>query len=39
LVKYGLSAPLFMLMLILSSAAVIKNHTIRFFNHKAEEVL
>jgi TonB family protein len=39
LVKYGLSVPLFMLMLILSSAAVIKNHTIRFFNHKAEEVL
>jgi len=39
LLKYGLSAPLFMLMLILSSAAVIKNHTIRFFNHKAEEVL
>jgi len=39
LVKYGLSAPLFMLMLILSSAAVIKNHTIRFFNHKAAEVL
>lgn len=39
LVKYGLSVPLFMLMLVLSSAAVIKNHTIRFFNHKAEEVL
>jgi TonB family protein len=39
LIKYGLSAPLFMLMLVLSSAAVIKNHTIRFFNHKAEEVL
>ncbi len=38
LLKYGLSAPLFMLMLVLSSAAVIKNHTVRFFNHKAEEV-
>ena len=39
LLKYGLSAPLFMLMLILSSAAVIKNHTVSFFNHKAEEVM
>ena len=39
LIKYGLSAPLFMLMLVFSSAAVIKNHTVRFFNHKAEEVL
>ncbi|HTI57578.1 energy transducer TonB [Mucilaginibacter sp.] len=39
LLKYGLSAPLFMLMLILSSAAVIKNHTVRLFNTKAEEVM
>lgn len=39
LVKYGLSAPLFLLMLVLSSAAVIKNHTVRFFNNKAEEVM
>ncbi|HJP62053.1 MAG TPA: energy transducer TonB [Mucilaginibacter sp.] len=39
LLKYGLSAPLFMLMLVLSSAAVIKNHTVSFFNHKAEEVM
>ncbi len=39
LLKYGLSAPLFMLMLILSSAAVIKSHTVVVFNNKAEEVL
>ncbi|HZX59860.1 MAG TPA: TonB family protein [Mucilaginibacter sp.] len=39
LLKYGLSAPLFMLMLILSSAAVIKSHTVTVFNNKAEEVL
>lgn len=39
LLKYGLSAPLFMLMLILSSAAVIKSHTVTFFSDKAEEVL
>lgn len=39
LVKYGLSAPLFLLMLVLSSAAVIKNHTVRFFSNKAEEVM
>ncbi|MBS1529569.1 MAG: energy transducer TonB [Bacteroidetes bacterium] len=39
LLKYGLSAPLFMVMLVLSSATIIKSHTIRFFNHKAEEVL
>jgi hypothetical protein len=39
LVKYGLSAPLFLLMLVLSSAAVIKNHTVRFFNSKAEAVM
>ena len=39
LLKYGLSAPLFMLMLVLSSATIIKSHTIRFFNSKAENVL
>jgi len=39
LLKYGLSAPLFMLMLVLSSATIIKSHTIRFFNTKAAEVL
>src|SRR3569623_856412 len=39
LIKYGLSAPLFMLMLILSSAAVIKSHTVRLFNSEAENVL
>ena len=39
LLKYGLSAPLFMLMLILSSAAVIKSHTVTVLNNKAEEVL
>ncbi|MFI5159169.1 MAG: energy transducer TonB [Sphingobacteriales bacterium] len=38
LVKYGLSAPLFMLMLILSSAAVVKSHTVSVLNTKAEEV-
>lgn len=39
LLKYGLSAPLFMLMLVLSSATIIKSHTIRFFNAKAAAVL
>jgi len=39
LLKYGLSAPLFILMLVLSSATIIKSHTVRFFNSKAEEVL
>jgi TonB family protein len=39
LLKYGLSVPLFILMLILSSATIIKSHTIRFFNDKAQEVL
>jgi hypothetical protein len=38
LLKYGLSAPLFMLMLVLSSAAIIKNHTVNLFNNKAEEI-
>lgn len=39
LIKYGLSAPLFLLMLVLSSAAVIKNHTVKFFSTQAEEVM
>jgi TonB family protein len=38
LVKYGLSAPLFVLMLILSSAMISKSKTVKFFNKKAEEV-
>jgi TonB family protein len=38
LIKYGLSAPLFILMLVLSSATIIKSHTVHFFNRKAEEV-
>lgn len=38
LVKYGLSAPLFVLMLILSSATVNNSHTVRLFNKKAEQV-
>ena len=37
LVKYGLSAPLFILMLILSSATVNNNKTIRLINTKTEE--
>jgi TonB family protein len=36
LIKYGLSAPLFILMLILSSATVKNSKTIRFFNKKTE---
>jgi len=39
LVKYGLSAPLFMLMLVLSSAAVLKSHTVRLFNSSPDELL
>ncbi|WP_428328282.1 TonB family protein [Mucilaginibacter sp.] len=38
LVKYGLSAPLFVLMLVLSSATVNNSKTINFFNKKAEQV-
>ncbi len=38
LVKYGLSAPLFVLMLILSSATVNNSNTVRLFNKKAEQV-
>lgn len=37
LIKYGLSAPLFILMLILSSATVNNNTTIRLINSKAEK--
>ncbi len=39
LLKYGLSAPLFMLMLVLSSAAVLKTHTVKFFNGNSEGLL
>ncbi|MDB5135545.1 MAG: hypothetical protein JWP37_2148 [Mucilaginibacter sp.] len=38
LLKYGLSAPLFILMLILSSATISKSRTVKLFNTKAEEV-
>lgn len=38
LVKYGLSAPLFVLMLILSSATVNNSKTVHFINKKAEQV-
>jgi TonB family protein len=38
LLKYGLSAPLFMMMLVLSSAAVIKSYPVKLFNNKAENV-
>ncbi|TWI97155.1 TonB family protein [Mucilaginibacter frigoritolerans] len=38
LVKYGLSAPLFVLMLILSSATVNNSKPVRLFNKKAEQV-
>lgn len=38
LLKYGLSAPLFILMLILSSATISKSHTVKIINKKAEEV-
>ncbi len=38
LLKYGLSAPLFMMMLVLSSAAIIKSRPLKFINRKAEEV-
>ena len=39
LLKYGLSAPLFMLMLVLSSAAVLKTHTVKFFNSAPDVLL
>jgi len=38
LIKYGLSAPLFILMLILSSATVNNSKTVRFINQKATQV-
>ncbi|MDB5124946.1 MAG: hypothetical protein JWP94_3075 [Mucilaginibacter sp.] len=38
LVKYGLSAPLFILMLILSSATITNSRTVRLFNDKASQV-
>jgi TonB family protein len=38
LLKYGLSAPLFILMLILSSATISRSRTVKLFNNKAEEV-
>jgi len=38
LIKYGLSAPLFALMLVLSSATVNNSKTIKVINHKAQEV-
>ncbi|MGZ3751365.1 MAG: energy transducer TonB [Mucilaginibacter sp.] len=38
LLKYGLSAPLFILMLILSSATISRSTTVKLFNNKAEQV-
>jgi len=38
LLKYGLSAPLFILMLILSSATIGKSRTVKLLNKKAEVV-
>jgi len=38
LVKYGFSAPLFMAMLILASAAVIKNHTLHLFGSGSSDI-
>jgi len=38
LIKYGLSAPLFILMLVLSSATVNNSKTVRFINLKATQV-
>jgi hypothetical protein len=39
LLKYGLSAPLFILMMILSSATITKNWRVKLINHRAEQVL
>ncbi|HVW94788.1 MAG TPA: TonB family protein [Mucilaginibacter sp.] len=39
LIKYGLSAPLFMLMLILSSATVYNSKTVGLVNKKVDQVL
>jgi TonB family protein len=38
LLKYGLSAPLFMMMLVLSSAAIIKSRPLKLLSHKVAEV-
>lgn len=38
LLKYGLSAPLFILMLILSSATISRSRTVKLFKNKAVEV-
>jgi TonB family protein len=38
LAKYGLSAPLFILMLVLSSATITNSRTVRLFNDKAGEM-
>jgi len=38
LLKYGLSAPLFMMMLILSSAAIIKSEPVKLINKVAEKI-
>lgn len=38
LLKYGLSAPLFILMLMLSSATITKSTTVKLINNKAEQV-
>jgi hypothetical protein len=38
LLKYGLSAPLFILMMVLSSATITQNWRVKLINHKAEEV-
>jgi TonB family protein len=38
LVKYGLSAPLFILMLVLSSATITNSKTVNLVNKKAEQV-
>jgi TonB family protein len=38
LIKYGLSAPLFILMLILSSATINKSQTVSTINSKADEI-
>jgi TonB family protein len=39
LIKYGLSAPLFVLMLVLSSATVYNSKTVGFVNKKVDQVL
>ncbi|MGZ3822585.1 MAG: TonB family protein, partial [Mucilaginibacter sp.] len=38
LLKYGLSAPLFMMMLVLSSAAIIKSRPLKLLNHTVAEI-